>query len=244
MTALPDMAMMSPPDAEAYGDVTAPADPWLQRRGLGWGASDMPLVLVALGRAPAEQLPSYLRPDVAVTNRTHGAPRCIAQKAGLIAPRKRGSAADAGTKREPELLRAWSRTPEAADVGAITHASTVPREWMPLIDRHCAALSCTPDGWARDALGSLVALECKCSVHPYRDLKWHHEVQVQAQLAVMGASWGLVIEGPGWAADFAGDGPPKTYGPIERDDAVIAELRSAAREAWAWVERLKAEVAG
>jgi hypothetical protein len=232
-----------------------PLDPWLARRMQCFGASDVPVLLVALGYREPSSLPSYLHADVKVTNRTGGRPRLIAQKAGIVAPRKRGEAADIGTARERDLLDAWTKLVEHGQAGpdvelldpsTIAHASTLPAWTWPYPDRGRAPLAATLDAWCTDVFGADVVIECKCSVRPYDGLQAHHALQVQAQMAVMGAERGFVIEGAGWAAGWTdGSGPVRTY-PVERCEQTIAEIRRACREGWALVEelRMRAEVDG
>jgi hypothetical protein len=247
-------ALDEPPAAEL---VAPPADEWLQRRALGFGASDAPVLLAALGRRPIETLPEYLRADAKATNRTHGQPRIIAQKAGLVEPRKRGSAAARGTEREVELLETWrelARRGEAGPVArcidpdSVMHSSRLPRAWWPLPDRHCPRLLASLDAWGTDSLlGADVVIECKCSVRAYTGARWDYVVQLHAQMAVTGAELGAVIEGSGWAAEWTGGGGPvRTWGGgdglIVRNDALVSEIREAVEEGWQRVERLREEV--
>lgn len=247
-----DMASLDqPPPAEA---VPQPADPWLARRALGFGASDAAVLLVALGMRPLDVLPSYLHADVKVTNRTAGRPRIIAQKAGIVEPRKRGSAAAQGTARELELLNAWRKLverdqagPDAAllDPSTVQHASEMPRWAWPYPDRASAGiLAASLDGWCSDVFGALVVIECKCSVRPYEGTPEHHALQVQAQMAAVGAASGVIVEGCGWAAEWhANDGPIRTYA-VERCERTITEIRAACLKGWRMVEELRAEVTG
>jgi hypothetical protein len=247
-----------PPPLELVA-LPAETDPWLQRRALGFGASDTAVLLAALGRRPLDWLPSYLQADAKVTNRTHKVPRLIAQKAGVIEPRKRGSAVAQGTAREVELLDTWRELAlrdqagpiaRLIDAGSVMHSSKLPRAWWPLPDRHCPQLLASLDAWGADALfGDDVVIECKCSVRPYTGTQAHHVVQLHAQMAVTGATLAAVIEGCGWAAEWTGgSGPVRTWGDgydalIERNDALIAEIRECAEEGWAMVTKLRAEVA-
>lgn len=230
-------------------------DPWLSRRGCGFGASDVPVLLAAMSIAPLDLLPKYAQARAKVTNRTHGVARIFAEKAGLVAPLASGPAAAQGTRHEERLLltwqtlltrRQWYGQHERLLVpGTLALASAAPREWYPLVDRHCPALTCTPDAWMRDALDGLVKVEAKCTTRETREARWSWRVQVQAQLAVSGADSGVIVCGDGWAASWRSENAEGPSGPIRswpvlRDDAEIARIRAAVSEGWAIVERLKA----
>lgn len=235
-----------------------PADPWLARRALSFGASEVAVLLAALGRRPVESMPSYMQPDVKVTNRTRGVARIFAQKAGLVAPRKRSAPAQRGLDLEPRLVLLWQqlvgrghqRGAETIDASSVVYcADALPRELLPLVDRYCPRLTCTPDVLVRDVMGALVCVDAKCTVRPLSGkggVPAHYALQLQAQMAVCGAEWAAILEGEGWSAewrDVAGEpaGPVRTW-PVERDDALIAEIREAAEEGWRVVERLRAEM--
>lgn len=230
-------------------------DPWLARRALRWGASEVATLLVALGRRPLESLPSYLQPDAKVTRQSHGEPRIFAQKAGLVPPRKAGKSAVRGLELEERLALCWRDLVARGQAGWVCDtldASTLvwvprafPREVLPLIDAACPELAATPDAFVRDTWGGLVCVDTKCSVKAYEGVKWHHVCQLTAQMAVCGADYSAIVEGEGWGAewkDTAGEpaGPIRTYG-VKRNQALIAEIRDAAREGWVRVERLRAQ---
>ncbi len=68
-------------------------------------------------------------------------------------------------------------------------------------------------------------------------------------MAVMGGELSAVVEGAGWAAEWTGGtGPVRTWGDgdalIERDEALIAEVRECCDEGWARVEALREEHGG
>lgn len=233
--------------------MTTPSDPWLARRALRWGASEVATLLVALGRRPVESLPTYAQPDARITRQTHGQPRIIAVKAGLVASRKRGRPAQLGLEREERLAHAWRDLVAHGHGGPGTEgllASTlvwvphaIPRELLPLVDPRCAYLAATPDAMIRDAFGALVPVDTKCSVKPYGGAKWHHVCQIHVQADITSADYGLIVEGEGWSAewrDHAGEpsGPIRTW-VVERDDALMSEIREAAEEGWHRVECLR-----
>lgn len=231
--------------------VDAPADPWLQRRALGFGASDIPALLIAMGKRAATDAPKYIADRARTTNRTHGVARIFAEKVGVLAPEKVGAAALKGTLRERELLSQWrtmlSRGVYADESEAlivpssVRHADVGMRCAMPWLDRHEPRLTATLDGWADDVLGQELVLELKCSASERRELPWYWRDQVQAQLAVTGAEWGVLVCGEMWSAWHGNDGPIRVW-PVQRDEAVIADIRDAVRTGWAIVERLKQEV--
>lgn len=250
-----DMAMLDPvPD----GGVEPPSDPWLRRRGFGFGASDAAVVLAALGWRSADELPTYMQRRVK-PKRVAGlapTPRIWLEKAGIVAPLAvRGGPAARGSERERELVTQWRRLVQHGAAGpdaALVDASSIiyvegdyPRELLPLVDRESPRLTATPDVLARNVLGELGAVDMKCSVHPYESLREHHRIQVTAQMAVCSADWGAIVEGEGWSAtwrDHAGEpsGAVVTRA-FERSDELVRELRAAAAEGWSRVEAVRSE---
>lgn len=264
MTAAPDLsadfAAMTDPEPPEAAPVAPPADPWLARRRHGFGASEMALVLVALGYRSADILSSAqqkrnTQPRRKGIPRTH---RVFLEKAGLVAPlkvnRDPGSPVQLGSEREPLLVRRWTQKLRRGTAGpdcALLDWRTVsyvegewPREVLPLVDREAPRLTATPDVLVRDIMGELGAWDAKCSVHPYGELKEHHRVQVHAQMAVCSAEHGGIVEGEGWSAAFR-DHAGEPLGPIvsrgmDRDEELIRELREASREGWARVVEARA----
>lgn len=233
-------ALDVPPVAEP---VPPPSDPWLARRQLGFGASDTAALLIALGRRHTEDYPAWVR-DAAKPIRTRAGivPRVLARKAGLAAYEAPSAVALEGIRRERELYSALYRMRyRGLDPESLTYApDATPRECLPLVDRYERALSATPDAWARDLYGGLVCVELKCSVQAVLHLPAHYALQVQAQIAVMGAESGLLVVGQQWGAAWAPDGPIAVWA-VERDEAVIAEIREAAAEGWRRVCALREE---
>jgi len=232
--------------------VAAPTDPWLQRRALGFGASDVPSLLVAMGKRDISAAPKYIADRARATNRTRGHVRIIAEKAGIVEPLKVGTAAEKGTARERELLETW-RTMLTRGVyyddceslivpGSVRHADVGMRCAMPWLDRHEPRLTATLDGWACDVLDQELAIELKCSASERRELPWYWADQLQAQLAVTGAEWGVLVCGEMWSAWHGNDGPIRVW-PVYRDERAIAEIRMSVCDGWTEVEALKKEVA-
>ncbi len=212
------------------------ANPWLERRRHGFGASELAPLLVALGRVtPAEiaALPKYLREQ---------ASSILRRKAFPGRERKAGGAASRGQKAERVVLEAWRRADaEAAGLINITHESVAPRSWFPLVDRHCPRLTATPDGWASDVFGDDVGLEVKTTVEPIGQTPWWWLTQVHAQNAVGAYERSLVIVGEGWAHWREDRRVRPRALSVPRDEAQIERIRAACRDGWARVEEMRAE---
>ena len=250
-----DFAAMTDPEPPEVWLVAPPSDAWLVRRGFGFGASDMSNVLVALGwRSPdvlsSEQKRRNTRPRRKGIPRTY---RVFMEKAKIVRPLKvnedPSSPIQLGKEREPELVARWTDKVRRGTAGpdcALLDWHTVvyvegdwPRELLPLVDRESPRLTATPDTLVRDVFGDLGCWDAKCSVHAYNELKEHHRIQVHAQMAVCNGQHGGIVEGEAWAAafrDHAGEpiGAIVSRGMV-RDEALIEELREAAREGWARV---------
>lgn len=228
-----ELADMEREAAEAIAAAPVVADPWLERRGLGFGASEVATLLIALGRRSDVGAPKYV---------VENARKLLAVKAGLRRPSKVGRAAREGNRSERALIAAW--TADAAcmvrdQLVSVTHADAAPRSFWPLVDRHCPRLTCTPDGWARDRFGSDVIVEAKCTTAPIAAPHWYWMTQVQAQLAVSACEWGVLVIGDTWAAEWKEPGPVHAH-VVERDEVAIAEIRSAVVDGWRRVEALSA----
>jgi hypothetical protein len=227
----------------------APLAGWHARRALGFGASDVPVLLLALGLRSADATPRYIIERAAVTNRTAGAPRIIAEKAGRVAPLKAGAAAARGTERERELLAAWRTMlsrgvfyDESAESlvlpDRLTHADAMLKSAWPLVDRACPHLTATLDAWGWDALDAEVVVELKCSASERRSLPWYWRDQTMAQLAVSGADYALLVCGEHWSAWHGNDGPIRVWR-VERDEDAIGEIRDAVERGWKRVEEIR-----
>ena len=222
-----------------------PRSAWLARRSQQFGASEVPVLLAWRGVIDVERCPQYVRDDL-----EHGrwdVPIFLARKAGLAGRKPRHTAMRAGSERERELLRTWAARADVWLVTAVQHADTVPEEWLPIRDWQSPHLAATPDAWARCELdGGLVAIELKCTMGLHqRDERAignvpHFEAQVQAEIAALGCTRGLLVIGSGWAGqgEYA-DRPILTH-EIARDEARIAQIREVCAEAWAEVQRLRA----
>ena len=217
--------------------VAPPSDPWLARRMLGFGASEIGALYLAMGlRAPSPDDPRYL---------AEGAARLIGVKAGLRKPAGGSRATAGGQRRERDVLRVWADggCPGSSVVPwSVRHADEIPREYLPLVDRHCPRLVCTPDGYARDDDGQLVHVEVKTTWrrrderHTGPHLWWGYELQVQAGIAATGAHSGVCVVGLGYASDDDGD---LAVHAVARDEEAIAAIRAACIDGWSRVERLR-----
>lgn len=212
---------------------TVERDPWLVRRMAGWGASEIPALLLAYDRTDAEaRTARRYHLDAAAVGRW-GVPRIVAQKAGLAARDRTSRTMSIGAARERELIAAWAAS---SGYDGVTHADSAPREWYPLIDRACPSLTATPDAWCRGPSGELIAVEGKCTTDCPSTLAWYWRVQVSAQLAAMSAAAGIVVCGPGWI--FGSYAAPLSW-LIERDEREVARVRDVARFAWGVVTALR-----
>lgn len=220
------------------GEPTPLADPWLERRQEGFGASELGALYIALGlRAPEPGDPKYL---------LDAASRLFAVKARLRKPKAAGKAAAGGQRRERDVLRDWTdKGCPGADVTpwSVKHADELPKEYLPLVDRYCPRLTCTPDAFARDSEDRLVHGEVKCTWrrdderHMTGDLWWAYRLQVLGGIAVTAAHSGVCVVGLGYASDD--DGSLCVF-PVERDAEEIARIRDACAEGWKRVEAMKA----
>lgn len=229
--------------------VAPPSDPWLARRLLTVGASEVAVALVIAGQMQIGDLPGYLRPHaklMKVGKRT--APRLVLQKAGLKEPfRLAALAARIGSMRERELLVTWQGKLERGeyycdaealiDARTIAHADSVPEEWLPLVSRY-APMAATPDAWARDVDEQLVNVQLKCSRRERRELPWYWRAQVVAECDATGAAWGLLVCGQWWSVSETSAGPIVAW-PVEPTPAETERIRSAVRHFWTLVEGLE-----
>jgi hypothetical protein len=220
-------------EAREVSRVVATRDPWLERRGLHFGASEIAALMIALGLRSPIGVPKYM---------AENAKKLLHVKAGLRRPGKVGRAAAEGTRSERALVAAFSADtacPVRDLLTSITHSDAAPRSFWPLVDRYCPRLSCTPDAWGRDITGADVLIEAKCTTEPLPSPHWYWTIQVQAQLAVTACEWGAVVIGDGWAAHWKQPGDVHAH-VVERDEVVIAEIRSAVTDGWQRVEALRA----
>ena len=213
---------------------------WLARRAHAWGCSELPALWLAAD--PELEAPAYLRQRIGKP-RGHQRMRFVLEKAGIVEARSAGGAAARGTERERELLEQYTEQlrrgiVRGIDPESVRHADSMPSEWLPIIDRHQPRLACTPDAWGRDALGILHALELKCSVTERTELPWYWSLQVQGEMACMGADGGYVICGEHWAAHHGQDGPIRVW-EVERDEKTIARARQLCADFWEAVEFVK-----
>lgn len=162
------------------------------------------------------------------------------EKAGFAKPTAGNASMRIGAAREPELLAAWRATlgESVLDGESVVHASALPRELYPLVDRECPRLAVTPDAWCRDLWGGLVCVECKCSRYDGAELPLHWRIQCQAQIAVMDAVMGVVVLGRHWSVSMEHVGEVVAF-PVERDEAMIASIRGAVVDGWQRVTDLR-----
>ena len=214
---------------------------WLARRSQAWGCSDLPALWLA--RHPELEAPSYLKARVGFP-RGHSARRFVLEKAGIIEARAAGGAAARGTQRERELFAQYGAHLARGHVAGpqaetLRYSDSVPVEWLPLVDRYCPRLACTPDAWGRDALGLLYAVELKCSVTERPELPWYWALQAQGEVAAMGCDGAYVVCGEHWAAGHLQDGPIRVW-EVERDEPLIARIRELCVSFWELVENERA----
>lgn len=243
-------ALTPPALSDAYRP-PAPKDPWLDRRGATIGGSEIGALLTAYGLAPLDAiLPTWLLEENVAHYQRLGIPKMLAQKAGLRGrPKGDQKTKDAGNALERELLARYKATiaRHRVDPKTIRHADTIPKQWFPLVDRYCSALAVTPDAWARALDGELCMLEIKCTFKPLAIVRapWHYRCQLQAEMAVCGAKYGILVMGEEWISDVAASatwtpkrGPIRAFA-FERDEAMISLIRTVATEAWGVVESLR-----
>lgn len=252
-------------DPPPVAKIPPPTDPWLQRRALGWGASDVAALFVGYDlRDP------LLLGDKARKNGHRFArgrwrlPRIVLEKAGAVSPLSGGGTPRAaGIARERALVEQWRRLVERGHAGpdaelvdpatVLYVPDAIPVELIPLVDRHEPLLCVSPDVFSRDVFGLLGCWDAKASVHGYADKRdgvpLEHVIQVNAQRATCGAFGASgIVEGCGWGAtwrDHGGEpsGPIVTWA-VERDEALIREIRQVVRHAWTDVLSVRAEMEG
>jgi hypothetical protein len=229
-------------------------DAWLERRTRAWGGSEIGALLVAYGLAPVDAiLPGWLLEQTEHYHRL-GLPKLLARKAGLRGRPKGDTASmNRGNERERELLARYKAQQLAlpthrrrVDPKTIRHADSLPKQFLPFVDRERFPLAVTPDAWARAATdGDLVMIEIKCTYKPLVVVRppWHYRCQLQTEIAVCEARYGLLVVGECWVDDTAPDGPVRIFA-MSRDEQMIALLRTVAAEAWEVVEELRSIALG
>lgn len=210
-----------------------PDDPWLVRRLMSFGASEIYALLIALGdERPTEATPGYT---------LKLARKLIGLKVLRRLPEEDTSVTRAGKDVEIELLEEWSRDPFNRFPRGL-HASITPPHWYPLIDRFCPRLSCTPDAWS---VGPGDNIQIKTDRDgELQGVTRGFYLQVQTEMAVLAASRTLIVYGPGWACTWANKRRPPITWVVERDEECIAAIRSAARRGWKRVDQIWNENGG
>jgi len=196
-------AMEPDPLAGAYRP-SAPTDPWLRRRGLTWGSSEIATLLLAYELAPLDaQVPAWMR-DGATYYQRLGVPKILAWKAGIrVQPKGRDQATlDRGHRLERRVLSRWqyTRAHELVDPRTIQHADELPRRILPLVDRRCPALAVSPDAWAwghgRREERDFVVVELKSSRYEEpAEPPWGYVQQLRSQMDAMEAERGVLVVG-------------------------------------------------
>lgn len=221
---------------------------WLSRRKLGIGCSDLPAVWLALGVATAAERAS------AKAHLVENAAFVFAEKAGVrltVGPEKPGPSAGTAHSREPALFLRWleqlrsgTRThaiEAEINIDSVIHVEAHPAlmRILPIVDREEPRLVDSTDGLALTRNAQLAVLQGKCTTSIVAECPWYWSLQVQGQIAVSDAAFGLVICGEGWARR---DPPPKwplRVWVVERDDEKIAQIRQVIRQSWAEIEHLR-----
>lgn len=207
------------------------ADPWLARRALRMGASDVPALLLAYDRRPEEERTArryHLDAAEIVQTRRGPMPLLVARKAGLRKPQGRTATMARGTAREVELLRRWSVGAREILDGSLVLASEMPRWARHVIDHDCDALAATLDAYALDVLGAAMPVEGKCPRSSVDGLPWYWRAQSMSQIAATISEVGVVVAGPGWGSSDDGGGEPVSW-MVERADDEIARIREVCR---------------
>ena len=222
-------------------------DPWLVRRGFAWGASEVPALLLAYDPRPDEERAAlgHHRESAEHASRrkiSRGYPRIVERKA-FAKDLAASLSMSAGQVREPLLFDAWV-SQCGPELFAFRRASDVPPEWMPLVDRECPHLAATPDAWCRSTLDNgLVMAELKCSfAEDEPAMRWYHDAQIQAQIAVCSASSGVLVLGPGWADPKRELLAPPRYREVTRDEEAIARIRRVCARAWQDVVTIRSRI--
>jgi hypothetical protein len=236
--------------SDAYRPAARPAssleEEWHENRTHAWGGSEMAPLLVAYGLSPLRSTPPTWVLDQSEHYQRLGVPKLLAWKAGLRArPQGDKVTKDLGNDRERELLARWRTTlaHRRIDPATLRHSSSLPRSFLPFVDRRCHRIAVTPDAWARALDRELAMVSAKCTYKPLSQgaLPWHYVPQVQAEIGTCGARHGIVVVGEGWVDPS----PERPGGPIRafvvpRDEDMIALQRALATEAWAVVVELRA----
>jgi hypothetical protein len=232
-------------------DTVAAQLPVRKSRPYGFGGGDIAKLFLSLGRRPMESAPRWLQEECAPMLRHGRQARFLLQKAGRVGKKKQGSAQAGGLNREAEIFLTWADAPgHDIDPESCMYAGALPSEFPPFVDKECPRLVVRPDAWARKYDGSLVMPSLKCARYGYdkpawwngaTEAPWYYAVQAQAEMAVCNAQHALLVIGCGWIRD---DDDPRSDGeimtlPIERDDALIDEIRTAVVHGWAIVESLR-----
>lgn len=234
----------------------------ITRGAYGIGAGDVAKLMLALGRRPLESAPRWLREEVAPMKRHGGQPRFLLQKAGRVRRRRQGHAQHTGLRREGELFLAWleeveTLAPMPIDIDPDTAcwAGGLPDEFPPWSDKQCPRLTVRTDGWFYTTTPGdrvLCTLSIKCARYGYRqpawwsqcgdETPWYYGLQAQAEMAALNAEHTLIVVGCGWIRDPEDpreDGPIKVMR-VDRDEALIREIREAVTEGWERIESLRA----
>ena len=225
---------------------------WQARRSLTWGASELSPIVHFLGGAEfakdfgggqfATEWRKWVKDESALPKqkRQRGktlphmkCPRALYRKAGLMARRKAGAAAQQGLRRELEVLNA--ARPLLKDLFDIAYADSVPRSWFPLIDRRSPSLSATPDSWGTDIFGDHVTIEIKTTREMMDAIPLSYLVQVHAQMAVMNAAGARLVVGHCYANPRVPDGEITVHR-IDRNERIIDAVREAASIAGEWLK--------